>query len=107
MMPGIAPVPIRFPLSVSLQRPAAQVTVPATSSRLPEDVSPPPVAVNATAQAVVSQPLNFTTHIPITVQGPAVDHDQLTLDLEAAVRSVLEKRQRAEEARLADPLRGF
>ncbi|MBJ9977806.1 hypothetical protein IAE34_20470 [Pseudomonas sp. S30] len=106
-LPAMAPEPVDFPVAVSLQAPATELAVPPATSRLPKNLAPAQPARGAAEPPAASPPVNFTTHIPITVQAPAVTHDQLALDLEAAVRSVLEKRQRAEEARLADPLRLF
>lgn len=91
--------------AVEVQVPAAQLSVPPQASVLPD--APPQAPAQPVITGGAGQPFNFTTNIPITLQGAAVAHDQLATDLELAVRRVLEERQRADEARLADPLRQF
>lgn len=105
-MPGIVTPRVRFPVSGQLDAPRKERAVPPQSSVLPEPVAPSQ-ASTAVAPSTAGQPISFTTNIPITLQGAAVAHDQLATDLELAVRRVLEERQRADEARLADPLRQF
>ncbi|SEP74941.1 hypothetical protein SAMN05216230_101382 [Pseudomonas soli] len=79
-----------------------ETSVPAGPLALP-DAGPRPVHSQGLATQPVSQQLTFTANMPITVQGSVDAPNQLTQQLEEAVRRVMQDLQRqAYNAQLAD-----
>lgn len=87
--------------------PASQLSVPPAPVVLP-DAGPRPMQGQGSTAPPITQQLTFTANIPITVQGSVDAPNQLSLQLEEAVRRVMQDLQRqAYHAQLPDHPNSF